>query len=226
MATVLIAEDEKDIQLLMQAQLKPYYTVIIVNNGLEALEMIESNYIDFLITDVMMPKMDGFQLIDEIRKEGYTFPILILTAKQTMGDKRTGFRTGADDYLTKPIDYEELLLRIEALARRANISINKQLQIGEVVFDAATYMVKKADKEIELPKKEFDLLFKFLSYPGQVFTRSQLLDEIWGYDSFSSEDTIKTHVSRIRKKFDSFDEFKIVAVKGLGYKGEINKNKK
>lgn len=225
MAKILIAEDEKNIQLLLQAQLKPYYQTLTAKNGEEALELLENEHIDLLITDIMMPKMDGFELIEALREEGFSMPVLMLTAKTAIGDKRTGFKTGADDYLTKPVNYEELLLRVEALLRRANISAERQLVIGHTTIDETSYTVTDGTLSLELPKKEFELLYKFLSYPGQIFTRVQLLDEIWGYDSDSGEDTIKTHVSRLRKKCANFAEFSIVTVKGLGYKGEITPEK-
>ncbi|MFC4770557.1 response regulator transcription factor [Enterococcus hermanniensis] len=221
MATILIAEDEKNIQLLIQAQLKAFYEIIVANDGLEAMEIIETTHIDLLITDIMMPRMDGIDLVTEIRQSGYKMPIIMLTAKQTISDKRTGFHSGADDYLTKPVNYEELILRVEALMRRAHIEVARQIKIGEVILNEDTYMISKNNYGIELPKKEFALLFKLLSYPNQIFTKNQLLDEIWGFDSESGEDTIKTHISRIRKKCEIFEEFKIKTVKGLGYKGEI-----
>lgn len=221
MATILIVEDEKNIQLLIQAQLKPYYTTLTADDGIAALEIIESKKIDLLITDVMMPRLDGFQLVNQLRKDQYEFPILMLTAKQEITDKRTGFDSGADDYLTKPINYEEMLLRIKALLRRFKIATNKQLKIGSATLDEETYVLSNSDHQIEFPKKEFELLFKLLSYPNQVFTKNQLLDEIWGFDNFSAEDTIKTHISRLRKKTPDFPDFKIVTVKGLGYKGVI-----
>lgn len=221
MATILIVEDEKNIQRLIQAQLKPYYTILTADNGAEALEIIESKHIDLLITDVMMPKMDGFELVNEVRNDGFEFPILMLTAKQEIQDKRKGFGNGADDYLTKPINYEELLLRIDALLRRYKIITNKKLTVGEAILDEETYTVSKGTNVIELSKKEFALLYKFLGYPNQVFTKNQLLDEIWGFDSFSGEETLKTHISRLRKKCGDFSEFKIITVKGLGYKGVL-----
>lgn len=221
MATILIVEDEQNIQLLMKAQLKPYYDTLTADNGKAAIRVIEDTHVDLIISDVMMPKMDGFEMVDELRKAGYTMPILMLTAKAEMADKRTGFRSGADDYLTKLVVYEEMLLRVEALLRRAHIASERQLKFGETVIDEKSYTVSKGAVTIELPKKEFALLYKFLSYPGQVFTKNQLLDDIWGYDSDSGEDTVKTHVSRVRRKVADFAEFKIVTVKGLGYKGEI-----
>lgn len=221
MATILVAEDEKNLQLLIQAQLKPYYTVVTADNGEEALAIIESQHIDLLIADIMMPKMDGIELLKELRRDGFQFPVLLLTAKQTIMDKREGFKTGADDYLTKPVIYEELLLRIEALLRRALISAEQKIVIGDVTVDSATYTLSDKDTRLALPKKEFELLFKLLSYPGQIFTRNQLLDEIWGFDSESSEDTIKTHMNRLRNKCKSFEVFQLITVKGLGYKAVI-----
>ena len=221
MATVLVAEDEKNLQLLIQAQLKPYYTVLTADNGEEALAIIESQHIDLLIADIMMPKMDGIELLKELRRDGFQFPVLLLTAKQTIMDKREGFKTGADDYLTKPVIYEELLLRIEALLRRAHISAEQKIIIGDVTVDSATYTLSDKVTSLALPKKEFELLFKLLSYPGQIFTRNQLLDEIWGFDSESSEDTIKTHMNRLRNKCKSFEVFQLTTVKGLGYKAMI-----
>lgn len=230
MATILVAEDEKNLQLLIQAQLKPYYTVMTADNGEEALAIIESQHIDLLLADIMMPKIDGIELLKELRHNGFQFPVLLLTAKQTIMDKREGFKTGADDYLTKPVIYEELLLRIEALLRRAHISAEQKIVIGDVTVDSATYTLSDKDTSLSLPKKEFDLLFKLLSYPGQIFTRNQLLDEIWGFDSESSEDTIKTHMNRLRNKCKSFEVFQLITVKGLGYKAvileEAGKNEK
>lgn len=221
MATILVAEDEKNLQLLIRAQLKPYYTVVTADNGEEALAIIESQHIDLLIADIMMPKMDGIELLKDLRQNGFQFPVLLLTAKQTIMDKREGFKTGADDYLTKPVIYEELLLRIEALLRRAHISAEQKIVIGNMTVDSATYTLSDKDTSLSLPKKEFELLFKLLSYPGQIFTRNQLLDEIWGFDSESSEDTIKTHINRLRNKCKSFEVFQLITVKGLGYKSMI-----
>lgn len=221
MATILVAEDEKNLQLLIQAQLKPYYMVVTADNGEDALAIIESQHIDLLIADIMMPKMDGIELLKELRQNGFQFPVLLLTAKQTILDKREGFKTGADDYLTKPVIYEELLLRIEALLRRAHISAEQKIVIGDVTVDSATYTLSDKVTSLALPKKEFELLFKLLSYPGQIFTRNQLLDEIWGFDSESSEDTIKTHMNRLRNKCKSFEVFQLITVKGLGYKAVI-----
>ncbi len=221
MATVLIAEDDENIRLLVTARLKSKYTVVCAEDGLEALNIIESQKIDLLIADIMMPRMDGFQLVQTVRKNEFTLPVLMLTAKQSFDDKRTGFSSGTDDYMTKPVNYEELQWRIEALLRRARIASENKIVVGNVTVDLSTYTVTSGDLVTELPKKEFDLLYKLLSYPGHIFTKNQLLDDIWGYDSGSGEDTVKTHISRLRNKFQEIDEFQIITVKGLGYKAEI-----
>lgn len=221
MATILIAEDDRNIQLLIAARLKSHYTIICANDGQEALDIIESQKIDLLIADIMMPRMDGFSLVQTIRRNGLTIPVLMLTAKQSFDDKRTGFSSGTDDYMTKPVNYEEMQWRIEALLRRAHISSENKITLGNVILDSFSYTLTVKEKIIELPKKEYDLLFKLLSYPGQIFTKNQLLDDIWGYNSDSGEDTIKTHINRLRNKLQNVDEFKIVTIKGLGYKAEI-----
>ncbi|MGN6712599.1 response regulator transcription factor [Anaerocolumna jejuensis] len=219
MATILIAEDDINLQLLMAERLKHYYTILQANDGSKAMDILLSKHVDLLITDVMMPEMDGFQLLKTIRQDGMKLPVLILTAKQSFSDKQTGFIFGTDDYMTKPVNYDELHWRIDALLRRSNIASERIIRIGNVTLDEASYTISKDSTTIELPPKEFDLIYKLLSYPGMIFTKNQLLDEIWGYDSESSEDTVKTHVSRLRNKLGTFEEFDIVTIKGLGYKG-------
>lgn len=221
MATILIAEDDKNLQLLITERLKYYYTILQASSGTEALDILYSKHIDLLLTDVMMPGMDGFQLLKTIRENDMKLPVLILTAKQSFSDKQTGFVLGTDDYMTKPVNYEELRWRVDALLRRANIASERIIHVGEVILNEANYTIEKGSLVIDLPPKEFDLLYKLLSYPGMIFTKNQLLDEIWGYDSDSSEDTVKTHVSRLRNRLSEFQEFEIVTIKGLGYKGII-----
>jgi len=221
MAVILIAEDEKNLQVLMEERLKHYYTILLANDGAEAMDIILSKHIDLLITDVMMPEIDGFQLLKTIRQDGMNLPVLILTAKQSFSDKQTGFIFGTDDYMTKPVNFDELHWRIDALLRRSNIASERIIRIGDVTVDEASYTISKSNMTIDLPPKEFDLIYKFLSYPGMIFTKNQLLDEIWGYDSESSEDTVKTHVSRLRNKLVEFQELQIVTIKGIGYKGMI-----
>lgn len=221
MATVLVVEDHLPTQLLTASRIKPYFEVICANDGLQALDIIYSKPIDLIVADIMMPNMDGYSLLKTLRAERNDIPVILLTAKQAFEDKLEGFMLGSDDYLTKPLDYGELLLRIGAIIRRSKIATQHKIVIGDVVIDSLTYTVSKQLETIELPKKEFDLLFKLLSYPNQIFTRTQLLDEIWGYDSPSGDETIKTHISRIRKKLIHMREFDIVTIKGVGYKAEI-----
>jgi DNA-binding response OmpR family regulator len=224
MITILVVEDDKNTRLLTVARLKPYFNVISSSDGLEALDIIYTKHIDLIIADIMMPGMDGYTFLRTLRQEKYDTPILLLTAKQSFEDKREGFSLGTDDYMTKPANYEELMWRINALLRRSRIAIEKKIVIGSMIVDSTTYTVAANDQLFELPKKEFELLFKLLSYPNIIFTRQQLLEEIWGFDSESSEDTIKTHISKLRNKFKDCNEFEIITIKGLGYKAEIKEN--
>lgn len=221
MPTILIAEDDKNTRILTAARLKPHYDVITACDGEEALSTFYKQHIDLIIADIMMPHMDGYELVKTLRDYKQDVPVIMLTAKQTFEDKRQGFSTGTDDYMTKPVNYDELLWRIEALLRRAKINSDRRIVIGEVTVDACNYCVSRSMEKKELPKKEFELLFKLLSYPGMIFTKDQLLEEIWGYDTHSDESTIKTHISRLRNKFEGWEEFKIVTIRGLGYKAEV-----
>lgn len=220
MATVLIVEDDKNTRLLTAARLKPYYTVLAACDGGEALDLFYKQHVDLIVADIMMPNMDGYELVRTLRSYHQDVPVIMLTAKDAFEDKRLGFSTGADDYMTKPVNHEELLWRIEALLRRAKIHADKRILIGAVTVDSSNYTVSRSDTadSIELPRKEFDLLFKLLSYPDVIFTKNQLLEDIWGYETDSDENTIKTHISRLRNKFDNWKEFQIVTVRGLGYK--------
>lgn len=222
MATVLIVEDEKNIQLLTKAHLKNHYNVITASNGQEAIDLFYSEHIDLIVADIMMPKMDGYEMVRILREYQNDVPVIFLTAKAGFDDKREGFASGIDDYMTKPVNYDELIWRIEALLRRANINSSQQITIGDITCDANSYCITKGDGEvIDLPKKEFELLYKLLSYPNQIFTKDQLLSDIWGIDTDSDDSTIKTHINRIRNKLDGIDAFEIVTVRGLGYKLEI-----
>ena len=212
MATILLVEDEASMRLLTCAKLKHQFTIICAKDGVEALELLERQPVDLIIADVMMPRMDGHTLVQTLRDQGNGIPVLLLTAKQSFEDKRRGFSSGVDDYMTKPVNYEELTWRINALLRRAHIASERRIVIGPVV---------RGEQVLELPKKEFELLYKLLSYPGQIFTRNQLLDDIWGFDSESGEDTVKTHISRLRNKLRAIEEFRIITIKGLGYKAEV-----
>ena len=222
MATILIVEDNQNTRLLTAARLKPHFDVVCAADGLEALDVIYDRNIDLIVADIMMPNMDGYELLKRLRSEGYKTPIILLTAKQAFEDKQEGFDSGTDDYMTKPVNYDELLLRIKALMRRSNIAAERKITIGTVTVDSATYTVTAQTGSLELPKKEFELLYKMLSYPGMIFTKMQLLEDIWGFDSESTEDTVKTHISRLRNKLSDVTEIEIVTLKGLGYKAEIN----
>lgn len=222
MTKILIAEDDKNIQKLLKAYLEPDYEIVQVYDGQEALDYIKNNLVDLLITDVMMPRIDGFELVKVLRQRKNEFPILMLTAKDTIQDKTIGFTNGVDDYMSKPINYQELKLRLLALIRRTKVEDPQKLEVGNVVIDKKTYTAHRHGIEVDFSKKEFELLYKLLSSPEQIFTKEQLLDSIWGEDSFSTEDTVKVHISKIRKLCVPFkDVFKITTVRGLGYKGEI-----
>lgn len=223
MATILIVEDDRNMRLLTAARLADQYNVISVCDGIEALDRMHQGGIDLVVADIMMPRMDGFELLKTLRAEGYKTPYLMLTAKETLDDKQQGFELGTDDYMTKPFSSDELLWRVSALLRRANISQSKKIVLGNVVVDSEKYAVYTDIEYIEFPKKEFDLLFKLLSYPDQIFSKNQLMDSIWGMDSESGDDTIKTHVSRIRNRLANISEFRITTIKGLGYKADIDK---
>lgn len=221
MVNILLAEDDQNLRLLMQKRLERYYNILCADDGQKALDILYDRHIDLLIADIMMPKVDGFGLLKTIRNDGMNLPVLILTAKQSIADKKTGFMAGTDDYMTKPVNFDELHWRIDALLRRANIFSERVIRVGDAVLDERSATISRGSLHIELPAKEFQLLYKLLSYPGMIFTKSQLMDEIWGYDSESGEETVKTHISRLRNRLSAFDEFHIVTIKGLGYKAEL-----
>lgn len=222
MATVLVVEDDRNMRLLTSARLKDYYTVTTACDGEEALKIIHKGGIDLIIADVMMPNMDGYELLATLRHEGYSMPFLFLTAKEAYTDKEKGFQLGTDDYMTKPFSSDELLWRVKALLRRANISQEKKITIENIVVDSEKYAVYSDSEYVEMPKKEFDLLFKLLSYPEQIFSKEQLLNSVWGMSSESGEETIKTHISRIRNRLKNMPQINIITIKGLGYKASIN----
>ncbi|MBQ7906516.1 MAG: response regulator transcription factor [Clostridia bacterium] len=222
MFRILIVDDDKNIRYVMKERLElEKYTVLTASNGQEALELLDSNHVDLVIVDIMMPKMDGYEFTKELRTFKSDLPVLMVSAKQLPEDRKKGFLSGIDDYMSKPIDTEELLLHIKALLRRANIANEHKLHIGEVVLDYNSQTVTKKDEHIELPQKEFMLLFKLLSSPNQIFTRIQIMDEIWGYDCDTVTDTVTVHISRLRKRFEGWEDFEIKSIKGLGYKAEI-----
>jgi len=223
MAVVLVAEDTKPVQLLTAAQLKPYFEVICADDGLAAWDILTSRHIDLLVADIMMPRMDGYELLRKIRAEKMETPVLLLTAKKTIEDKREGFDAGTDDYLTKPVDYDELLMRINALLRRAKIRSDRSITLGKFTIDQEKLTAEYNGSDLLLSRKEFDLLYKFLSYPGKIFTKTELLEDVWGSDANCTEDTIKTTSNRLRNKLSVCTEFELVTIKGFGYKVEVKK---
>lgn len=216
---ILVIDDDKNTRFLMREILElEHYTVFTAENGLEGLEMLESEHIDLVIVDIMMPKMNGYEFTKEIRNGNADLPLLMISAKQLPEDRKKGFMAGIDDYMSKPIDPEELILHVKALLRRVNSASDKKIVIGDVVLDYDSYTVSKKDEVYELPQKEFLLLYKLLSYPNKIFTRLQLMDEIWGMDSETGWETVTVHIGRLRKKFDGWEEFQIENIRGLGYK--------
>lgn len=216
---ILVVDDQKHTRMLLEAILKAEnYTVFTAENGEAALQVMSREHIDLVVLDIMMPKMDGYEFTRILRESNNNLPILMVSAKHLPADKHKGFLVGTDDYITKPIDDEEMLLRIKALLRRAQIINEKKIKIGNVVLDYNSFSVSKDGETQVLPQKEFLLLYKLLSYPGQIFTRIQLMDEIWGADSGTGWETVTVHVGRLRKRFEGWSEFEIESVRGLGYR--------
>ena len=216
---ILVVDDDKNTRRLLRAVLEAeHYTVTTACDGEEALAVLDREHIDLAILDIMMPHMDGYEFTSLLRAERNDLPILMVTAKQLPEDKKKGFLVGTDDYMTKPIDEEEMLLRIRALLRRAKIVSEQKIEIGNVVLDYSDMSVSRNGESQMLPQKEFLLLYKLLSYPGKTFTRIQLMDEIWGSESESGWETVTVHIGRLRKRFEGWKEFEIQSVRGLGYK--------
>lgn len=222
MNRILLVEDDERLQQLYQSVLeRAGFLVFAVANGTEALKQLESTQVDVIITDIMMPVMDGYELLETLRSSRVETPVLVITAKADFEDKKKGFQLGTDDYMTKPVDVNEMVLRVEALLRRAKINHSHQLNIGQTSLNQETYEVIKQDQAILLPQKEFQLLYKLLSYPNKIFTRQQLMDDIWGLDTNTEERTIDVHIKRLRTRFIENDDFQIITVRGLGYKAVI-----
>lgn len=219
MFQILVVDDDKNTRLLLKAVLQAEnYSVFTADNGESALDVMDKEHIDLVVLDIMMPKMDGYEFTKVLRESDNNLPILMVSAKQLPADKQKGFLVGTDDYMTKPIDETEMLLRIKALLRRARIANERRIVIGDVTLDYDSLTVYRKDEKQELPQKEFMLLYKLLSYPGKIFTRIQLMDEIWGADSDTGWETVTVHIGRLRKRFEGWEEFEIVSVRGLGYK--------
>lgn len=227
MFQILVAEDNQNSAKLMKIILNQAgYKVVTASNGIEALEIMDTKHIDLIVLDVMMPKMDGFEFTRQLRSSGNNTPIIMVTAKYQNEDKCEGFIAGTDDYMVKPVNETELLLRIKALLRRSQIISEHKLQIGDVTLDYDSLSVSKNGQLQVLPQKEFYLLYTLLSSPEKVFTRLQLMDSIWGMNSESIDTTVNVHVNRLRKRFDGWQEFQIVAIRGVGYMAVINNENK
>ena len=223
MINILVADDDKNTRLLMKAILEAeHYRVFTAVDGQDALGVLDREHIDLVVLDIMMPNMDGYEFTATLRQNDNTLPILMVSARIQPEDKHRGFLVGTDDYITKPIDEEEMLLRIKALLRRAKIVSDRRIVIGEVVLDYDSFTVSRPGQVQELPQKEFLLLYKLLSYPGKIFTRIQLMDEIWGMDCETGWETVTVHVGRLRKRFEDWKEFSVESVRGLGYKAVKN----
>ena len=224
MFNIMIVEDDANQRKLMATVLEQYgYTVIVADNGVDALDQLDKKHVDLIILDIMMPKMDGFEFTATLRGAGCNIPILMVSAKQSPVDKRKGFIIGTDDYMTKPVDEEEMVLRVGALLRRSKIATERKLSVGSTTLFYDSLSVSAPDGSHELPQKEFMLLFKLLSYPNKIFTRRQLMDEIWDMESESDERTVDVHISRLRDRYRNNPDFEIVTVRGLGYKAVHHK---
>ena len=216
---ILVADDDKNIRKYFQTVLeRENYIVTTAKDGQDALNKIDHEVFDLVILDVMMPQMDGYEFARTLRENGNELPILMVSAKLLPSDRHEGFLSGTDDYIPKPIAETEMLLRIKALLRRAKIASDRKIVIGDVTLDYDGLAVIRDGQSTVLPQKEFLLLYKLLSYPGKIFTRIQLMDEIWGADSETGWETVTVHIARLRKRFEGWNEFEIVSVRGLGYK--------
>ena len=219
MFNILVVEDNLDLRELFVTTINNAgYRAFGATDGLDALNLMDNTHIDLIVADIMMPKMSGYELTKELRSLGNSIPILMVTAKDDYDSLQKGFSFGADDYMIKPVNVNELLLRIQALLRRARINSEKKIVIGSTIIDYESMTVKYNNDDIVLPLKEFNLLFKLLSFPGKIFTRQQLMDEIWGMDSETDDRTINTHINRLRERFSNNQDLEIVTIRGLGDK--------
>lgn len=219
MWNILIAGDDHELRrLFAHVLIKHGYVVKETGNGQEALEALSESYYDLIISDIMMPVMDGYELVRRLRESGNTTPVLMITAKDAFDDMRLGFVSGTDDYMVKPINVNEMVLRVQALLRRAQMINERRQTIGDTILEYDTFTVKSLQGSVTLPQKEFQLLYKLASYPGRIFTRQQLMDEVWGYDSESDSHTVNVHIGRLRERFRDNTDIKIVTMRGVGYK--------
>ena len=218
MFKILIAEDDKELRQLFQHVLtKNGYAVTGVSNGEEAIQAMVESYYDLIISDIMMPKMDGYEMVRTLRQSGTTIPVMMITAKDAFDDMRLGFLSGSDDYMVKPVNINEMVLRVGALLRRAQMANERRQVIGNTVLECDSLSVHTGGETLILPQKEFMLLYKMVSFPGRIFTRQQLMDDIWGYSSETDTHTVDVHIGRLRERFRDNPDFKIVTMRGVGY---------
>ena len=219
MLKILIAEDDGELrQLFSHVLTKNGYAVRGVSDGQEALDAMQGDYFDLIISDIMMPRVDGYELVSRLRSAGNQTPVLMITAKDAFDDMQRGFLSGTDDYMVKPVNVNEMVLRVSALLRRARMINERRQVLGSTVLECDSLTVNTGTETFNLPQKEFMLLYKMASYPGKIFTRQQLMDEIWGYDSDSDTHTVDVHIGRLRERFRDSADFKIVTIRGVGYK--------
>ena len=219
MFRILIAEDDKELrQLFQHVLMKNGYAVTGVADGKEALDAIDEGYYDLIISDIMMPVMDGYELVSSLRQAGINTPVMMITAKDAFDDMRLGFLSGTDDYMVKPVNVNEMVLRVGALLRRAQMINERRQTIGNTILECDSLTVTCNGESMVLPQKEFMLLYKMASFPGRIFTRQQLMDDIWGYESDSDTHTVDVHIGRLRDRFRDNPDFKIVTMRGVGYK--------
>ena len=219
MFQILVVEDDANTRKLMETVLvQNGYQPILAKDGLEALELLDKKHVDLAVLDIMMPRMDGFELTKMLRETDCSLPILMVSAKEAPADKKRGFLIGTDDYMVKPVDEEEMILRIGALLRRSQIAYEHRLTVGGTTLDYDAFTLTSSGQTLSLPQKEFLLLYKLLSYQNKIFTRRQLMDEIWDMDSESDERTVDVHINRLRDRLRGNPDLEIVTVRGLGYK--------
>ena len=219
MFKILIAEDDIELRQLFYRVLTLHgYSAICVSDGKEALDVLDKEYVDLIISDIMMPNMNGYELASSLRESGITIPILMITAKDSFVDMQMGFASGTDDYMVKPVNVNEMVLRVGALLRRAQMISDRRQTIGNTVLEYDSMTVTANGKSMVLPQKEFMLLYKLTAYPGRIFTRQQLMDDIWGLDSETEPRTVDVHINRLRDRFRDNDDFEIITIRGLGYK--------
>ena len=216
---ILVVDDDKNARfLLRELLLSEHYTVTEADSGDTALDVLDREHVDLVIVDIMMPRVNGYEFTEELRTFDEELPVLMVSAKQLPEDRKKGFISGIDDFMSKPFDNEELLLHVKALLRRAKIESERKIVVGDSVLDYDSFTVSRPGEQIELPQKEFLLLYKLLSYPDKIFTRLQLMDEIWGFDCDTVPETVTVHIGRLRKRFENWEQFEIQSIRGLGYK--------